>query len=220
MNYSLIHNKIISRALNENRVHDSTKYESHHILPRCEGGLDEGSTVFLTFKEHYIVHLLRNKISGVKGNKIAYNLMKFGCLTPELRKEFSKLGAKASHTKFKEKNPEKYTERQRKAGTHGGNKCVLEKLGFHAQSQEQLKLAQEKGRKTLQEKGLGIFSKETKEALKLSLMRKVRTPEGIFYSMNEAAKNHNISNGTVTYRVNNKLDKWSQWAYIEENDYE
>ncbi|MDM0042167.1 HNH endonuclease signature motif containing protein [Variovorax sp. J22R193] len=56
MNYSKFHDRIINRALNRT---PQPGMEAHHILPRSLGGKDEpGNLVYLTVKEHYLVHLL------------------------------------------------------------------------------------------------------------------------------------------------------------------
>lgn len=73
MNYSSIHDSIISRA--SNRIYDSSIHQNHHIIPICE---DQNSTkvVPLTHKEHRIVHLLRYRMGKHIGNKKAYYFMK------------------------------------------------------------------------------------------------------------------------------------------------
>lgn len=60
MNYKNIHDLIIERA--KNRTIDEYT-EIHHIIPKSIGGTDEKTNlVNLTFKEHYIVHILLTKI--------------------------------------------------------------------------------------------------------------------------------------------------------------
>jgi hypothetical protein len=60
MNYRKIYDQIIDRASKEQRAKkQGTYYESHHIVPRSEGGSNKRSNlVLLTAKEHYMVHLL------------------------------------------------------------------------------------------------------------------------------------------------------------------
>lgn len=100
MNYKRIHDFLIERA--KNRVHNSTIYQLHHVIPKHE---DRFSTevVSLTFKEHYIVHLLRWKFTQSKGNKFAYLLMK-GIRCLDLQREFASLGGKKGGKKTKELN--------------------------------------------------------------------------------------------------------------------
>lgn len=69
LDYKKIHDNIINRALitEEVRADEKTNgdvyYEKHHIKPRCMGGTDEkDNLVFLTAREHFIVHLLLCKI--------------------------------------------------------------------------------------------------------------------------------------------------------------
>ncbi len=60
MNYNLIHDKIINKAISLNRVKcPDFYYEKHHILPKCLGGSNEkNNLVLLTAKEHYLIHRL------------------------------------------------------------------------------------------------------------------------------------------------------------------
>lgn len=58
--YYMCYDRIIQRAVRENRVYDSCIYEWHHALPDCLGGRE---TVPLTFKEHYICHWLLTKFT-------------------------------------------------------------------------------------------------------------------------------------------------------------
>jgi hypothetical protein len=62
MNYSNHYNLLIERA----KVRTLTSYkEAHHIFPKCLGGTDEpANLVNLTYREHYIAHLLLAKIHG------------------------------------------------------------------------------------------------------------------------------------------------------------
>ena len=216
MNYKKLHDSIIFRALSENRKKSpDILYHSHHILPKCEGGSDEGPTVLLTHKEHYLVHKLRHKFTNNLGNFKAYSLMKFGNMSKQFLQQCGSLGAKYHHTVLKEQDPERYSEKQRKAGIGGGNKCVEFKIGFHSQTKEQLKAAQEKGRKTLVENKLGMFSNEFREEFRKSLFKQIYTPEGIFNCMMDAAAHYDMSCGSMTYRVNNKSPKWADWYYIK-----
>jgi hypothetical protein len=62
MNYSTHYNLLITRAQNRELL---THKETHHIIPKCLGGLDtKDNLVNLTYREHYIAHLLLAKIHG------------------------------------------------------------------------------------------------------------------------------------------------------------
>lgn len=59
MNYQKIYDQIIDRAKKENRqkVKGGTYYETHHITPRCLGGLNQKENlVLLTAREHFVCH--------------------------------------------------------------------------------------------------------------------------------------------------------------------
>lgn len=87
MNYSSIYTSLIEKVSSQERVklkksEDGYQYyETHHIVPRAEGGSDTNENlILLTAREHYIAHLLLAKIYG--GSQIyAYNLManRTGC---------------------------------------------------------------------------------------------------------------------------------------------
>ena len=74
MNYCKIHDNIISAA--RKRIIIDGYYEKHHILPRSMGGLNrKDNIVFLTAKEHYIVHHLLSKIYPTEKMIRAFFLM-------------------------------------------------------------------------------------------------------------------------------------------------
>lgn len=62
MDYSRIYNQLIAAA----RMQPPTGYtETHHVIPRCMGGLNEPSNlVQLTAKQHFVAHHLLFKIHG------------------------------------------------------------------------------------------------------------------------------------------------------------
>lgn len=64
MNYQKIYDQIIQKARAENRKkYGDIYYESHHILPRCLGGLDLlENRVLLTGREHFLCHWLLVRI--------------------------------------------------------------------------------------------------------------------------------------------------------------
>jgi NUMOD3 motif len=62
--YTNCYYKIISNALNLNRIKSTnTYYENHHIIPKCMNGSNKKENlVLLTYKEHFICHLLLRKM--------------------------------------------------------------------------------------------------------------------------------------------------------------
>lgn len=74
MNYSRIYNDLISAAQHRAVEYHSAKHHIHHILPRCCGG-DNNKTnlVVLTFREHFIAHLLLHKMYP-NNNKLTFAL--------------------------------------------------------------------------------------------------------------------------------------------------
>lgn len=213
MNYKSIHDKIICRAKTR-PIQENLQYESHHIIPKCEGGLDSGEQVLLTQKEHRLIHKLRYHITGVYGNYMAYNLMRYGReIMQVLHSEFSSKGGKAHHTNLKNKSQTEYSSRQRKSGILGGISSRDNKKGFHSLSDREMEIARNKGRNTLVQNKIGMFSDEYRKLHKKRLCKRVSTPNGEFESLTSAAKYHKISNATVTYRINN--DTFPDWYIIE-----
>lgn len=63
MNYKLIHDSIIARGKTLGKYLDDM--ERHHIIPRCMGGTDhDDNLVYLTPREHFIIHQLLVKINS------------------------------------------------------------------------------------------------------------------------------------------------------------
>lgn len=215
MNLTLIHDSIINRAADRSPM---PGLESHHIIPRCEGGLSEGAQVLLTQKEHRLIHKLRYKINGVLGNLLAYNLMKYGrAALQKNHKLWSKKSGHGHHRVFKERDPAAYSERQRKSARIAGALSRDKKLGFHALSPEQLELARNRGRCTTVSNQLGMFDPAYRNIHAKSLHKQIITPAGMFESMHAAAAHYNVCAGTITYRVTSQAPQWSEWAFIMEN---
>lgn len=73
--YLNVYIKIIQKVLFENRVYDSSEHEYHHILPKSFGGVN---MAILTFKEHYICHILLTKFTcGTDKMKMCFALHTF-----------------------------------------------------------------------------------------------------------------------------------------------
>lgn len=65
MDYQNIHDQIISRA--KSREKPDCYCERHHIIPRSMGGADDDSNlVFLTAREHFLIHWILKKIHNNK----------------------------------------------------------------------------------------------------------------------------------------------------------
>lgn len=210
MNYISIHDSIICRAKTR-FLPETIYYENHHIIPKCEGGEVTRETVKLTFKEHRLIHLLRYKITKNKGNLIAYNLMKGINLC---RQKNAILSAKEYHIKWKKFHTDRYIKNQTNAGILGGISSKNNKKGWFGMSEEDKILARNKGRKKTIELKLGMFSRDFIDKKKLGMMKRISTPDREFDSMDEAAKFYSVSNGTITYRINSKSNKFAEWKFI------
>lgn len=215
MNYQSIHDSIIRRGLIR-PIDPSCYYEYHHITPRCEGGCDDGPVVPLTPKEHRIIHKLRYKLTGVMGNVFAYNLMKYGREALRIKHPLiARMGGRAHHATYKQRDPEGYSERQRKAGRIAGAQSRDNGLGFFRLTEEEKKSARDKGRATTVANNLGMFDPKYRIEHAKTLVKRVNTPSGVFNSMQEAAAYYNKVPGTITYRVQSSHPNWTDWFIIE-----
>ena len=141
MNYKKIYDQLMEKAKAQNRKKfpkSDPKYqyfETHHIIPKSLGGTNERSNlVYLTFYEHYIVHLLlvkhfkiiRDENSYYKMVKAltAFENLNFGTVrnglffSSKLFKKLSRSYVMPQSTKDKlscAKTGKKWTENQRKA---------------------------------------------------------------------------------------------------------
>ena len=90
MNLQKIHDKIIERAIQ--RIKPEGYAERHHILPRSMGGTnDKNNLVYLTGREHCIIHLLLAKIYNNDSMWYALNCM---TLTRKIKSRAYEIGRK------------------------------------------------------------------------------------------------------------------------------
>lgn len=90
---------------------------------------------------------------------------------------------------------------------------TIKQLGMFSLSEDDKKRARDKGRQTIVENKLGMFSDEYRAAHRLTLFKPVTTPHGDFDSMTEVALFYGVSPGTITYRVSSNSVKWAEWKY-------
>lgn len=84
MNYQRIHDEIIGRA--RLREKPAVYCERHHIVPKSMGGSDEkANLIWLTAKEHYLVHWLLFKIHRNKSMAFAWFRMTTGLKKSTIR---------------------------------------------------------------------------------------------------------------------------------------
>lgn len=73
--YFKLYSKIIRNAQRQNRTFDRSVHERHHIIPQSMGGRE---VVVLTFREHFICHLLLTKFTtGINKAKMYFALQTF-----------------------------------------------------------------------------------------------------------------------------------------------
>ena len=99
MNYQKIYVQLI-RNRQINQIPESYKYaENHHIIPRCLNGVDDQwNIVRLSFREHYIAHLLLWKMYKEQdiGLKLAYAVKAMN-ITPKSSLRFHKSNSPLFH---------------------------------------------------------------------------------------------------------------------------
>lgn len=62
MDYKKLYNNLILSRYNQ-KFRKDEYYEKHHIIPRCLGGSDDDTNMIsLTYREHFLAHLLLTKI--------------------------------------------------------------------------------------------------------------------------------------------------------------
>lgn len=117
MQYEDIHNKIISRAIEEKRV-KNTIYERHHIIPKSIGGSNHScNMVYLTTREHFIIHKLLIKIYHSRQefgnrNKMIYAFW-WMCKTRTNKKYISSHDYEYARKLYSENNPNKDESRKK-----------------------------------------------------------------------------------------------------------
>lgn len=75
MNYKLLYSKLVLRFKSQ-QIQDDIYVETHHIVPRHAGGDDsDENLVVVTYRQHRLLHKVRFKAFGEKGDFIAYRLM-------------------------------------------------------------------------------------------------------------------------------------------------
>lgn len=61
--YTRWYYRIIDKALAENYTYSTSEHEKHHIVPKSIGGSNKSNNIVtLTFKQHYVCHLLLTKM--------------------------------------------------------------------------------------------------------------------------------------------------------------
>ena len=131
MNYQKIHDQLIDRA--KNRKLTGYK-ERHHIIPKCMGGTNhEDNLVFLTAREHFIVHKLLCEIHpkhhGIfKGyyamamlNQTSRNIALTSREYEYLRKDFSKRNSGDLNHYFGKKHSDEIRKKMSENSTRRGN---------------------------------------------------------------------------------------------------
>ena len=98
---------IIKRAQTQNRSRfDHIYYESHHIILRCMGGLEE---VLLTAKEHFICHLLLCRmVEGTDKHKMINALIKMAYSKSEGQHRYTARSFSLVRKLIAEKNSEMF----------------------------------------------------------------------------------------------------------------
>ena len=179
MDYKRIYESLIQSRIKMNRVKDENNYfEKHHIIPKsCGGSNDKSNIVLLTFKEHFIAHLLLVQIyDGKLKNKMQYALWRMASdktngnrIISASRYHDCKEILRQLMTK-KEKSPEtikKFVESLKKnwaAISPEERKERIKKSNWYRESDRGKKINSENGKKHLNQK----HSDETKEKMSKS----------------------------------------------------
>jgi hypothetical protein len=80
--------------------------ETHHIIPRFEGGTDDPSNlVVLTYNDHTLAHYIRWLVYGKKQDKLAYELM--SAQSEDVRRARSSLGGSIGGPRAQQQHKER-----------------------------------------------------------------------------------------------------------------
>lgn len=75
MNYKLLYSKLVT-AFKSQQIQEDIYTETHHIVPRHAGGDDsDENLVVVTYRQHRLLHKVRFKAYGEKGDFLSYRLM-------------------------------------------------------------------------------------------------------------------------------------------------
>lgn len=215
----------------------STNFENHHVVPKSLGGLDEKSNlVRLSYREHFICHLLLPKFVSVGRTKMVNALWRM--LHPKANK-YKITSHTYSTAKIDFINSKRGVARSKKTRENISKsrkgKCVGTDNPFYGKthSQDTIKKMSDakKGKKTgpcTQERKDSISSakkgKSLSETHRHALSqakqgrtwsdarkqsgRKIMTPNGVFNSMAEAERALGLGSGCVAYRVKTQPEKF------------
>lgn len=163
MNYLDIYDKLINKALSENRKkrkrehQDFIYYEKHHIIPRCRGGEDKQENyVLLTAKEHFVAHKLLVEIFPKE-----YNLVHALWAMCNYKNKEHVIGAR-EYNSIKELNSKLYS----KENNPRYGKCHSEKTKKLISLKAKNRLHSDETKEKLRQINLGkTLSKETREKI-------------------------------------------------------
>lgn len=133
--YQKWHDSIIEKARCRNLPKEELKwnYEKHHIIPRSVGGTNnKNNLVYLTNKEHFIIHLLLTKIyiepkqkkslyaaylymAGIAKDQLGLKEKRTSRLYESYRNEISKMNSGSGNHMFGKKQSDKQKEAVSKA---------------------------------------------------------------------------------------------------------
>ena len=221
MNYYKIYCNVIDRAI----LRDTEpKYgEKHHIIPKCLGGTDiKDNIVKLTYKEHYLAHLLLAKWLGHKYDKLwcAVYLM---AKTTKKQSYLNVLYYEDSKSKHRDIVIKTNKKRRGKRLTQE----MKDKIRRTCTGQKRTEQTIENIRKAQ------LGSKKSKEARQnMSKARKGKykgkdnikfmgywiTPNGMFESAKLAGEANNCSASTVRLRCHSNNKEWFIQRTTEEED--
>lgn len=195
MDYLKLHNNIVNRAKNRiSKVSRLPGFELHHIRPRCLGGSDDKENlVLLTYKEHYLVHVLLAKLNPTHQG-LNYAVVQMGGRSFINSRGYSI--ARDKHSKFlSEKNTGEGNPMFGRSGNLNPrygvevSKETRDKIAASKIGKKHSEEAKENMRKAQLGVSYGPCLKETKEKIRLKRQEfNIHTPKGVFVSSRLAAK--------------------------------
>ena len=217
MNYKLIYDRIVDRAITDSRYKNTDQYfESHHIVPKCIGGTNEKSNlVLLTGREHFIAHWLLIRLypdnrklahafwamCNLKGKSLDNRIVPSSRSYMESKEHRSRLGM-SDDQKQKLRKPKLDSSKMGKHDKHGI------KNPFYGKTHSD------------------VTKQKMKDAIKESrkvgwLPGNARAVEidGISYHcLLDASKKTGIGNSLIIYRIKSNNIKYNSYKYINKHE--
>ena len=212
MDYQKVYDKIIAKAISEDRIKSTmVYYEMHHIQPKCLGGDNsKENLILLTAREHFLVHWLLIRIyphnrklahafwamCNLKGKSLDNRIIPSSRVYMEAKMHRTKLGM-SEEQKQKLRKPKKDSSKMGKYDKHGIKNPFFGKK-HSTEAKQKMK---------------EYIKESRKEGWLPGNARKISIDDQIFNSLKESCTIIGLSATAIIGRL--KSDKYPTWFYVE-----